>query len=422
MIDMSTRRKRLERLVELAQVYRNWSRRELSETLGRDASKLVPASGNPKLDLIVELADVLDWTVGDVTDCLWNTGASDVTPIPDDGTVTFEEIDRQAGEAHRAGRYRQLIQLAARARELAETSDERAIACNREFGGWDGLGRFSRSLEVAREGLHEASAHSDVRRMLQSNLANAYYSLWHLMEAQAIASDLINRYEESPPVTHRDRRTYAFSLYVLGNTHRRLIDAEPSNAHRHAAEARTALLDAIDRFSAIPTINGETFEGIARTCRGGILESDVMLGKLDARQATSTMIDAMSEVVDLSKITSGDLLESHGWWCIFGCNVAMRHLSDDRELHRMLAMLTNKADEIANRLDNWAMRERVFSIQFDQHRRFAGWTGQSTPLTIDSEDIRMITGTMGRFPQFRRTGWKMLESASVVTDDIVTAQ
>ena len=120
MIDMSTRRKRLERLVELAQVYRNWSRRELSETLGRDASKLVPASGNPKLDLIVELADVLDWTVGDVTDCLWNTGASDVTPIPDDGTVTFEEIDRQAGEAHRAGRYRQLIRLAARARELAE--------------------------------------------------------------------------------------------------------------------------------------------------------------------------------------------------------------------------------------------------------------------------------------------------------------
>ena len=81
-------------------------------------------------------------------------------------------------------------------------------------------------------------------------------------------------------------------------------------------------------------------------------------------------------------------------------------------------MFTNKADEIADRLDNWAMRERVFSIQFDGHRRFVGWTGQDKPLTIDNDDVRMITGTMGRFPQFRRTGWNMLESAKVVADGV----
>ncbi|MDP7574066.1 MAG: hypothetical protein QF723_03040, partial [Phycisphaerales bacterium] len=81
----------------------------------------------------------------------------------------------------------------------------------------------------------------------------------------------------------------------------------------------------------------------------------------------------------------------------------------------------NKADEIADRLDNWAMRERVFSIQFDGHRRFIGWTGQNTPLTIDTDDIRMITGTMGRFPQFRDIGWNMLESANMVTEGIVAA-
>ena len=68
-----------------------------------------------------------------------------------------------------------------------------------------------------------------------------------------------------------------------------------------------------------------------------------------------------------------------------------------------MALFTNKADEIANRLDNWSMRERVFTLQHAGHQRFIGWTGQPIPMTIDSEDIRMITGTMGRFPQFRRT-------------------
>ena len=122
----------------------------------------------------------------------------------------------------------------------------------------------------------------------------------------------------------------------------------------------------------------------------------------------------MAEVVNLDSNNAGDVLESYGWWCIFGCNIALRHISDERELQRLLALFTNKADEIAERLDNWAMRERV-----DGHRRFVGWTGQETPLTIDTDDVRMITGTMGRFPQFRRTGWSMLESARVVSDSVV---
>ena len=53
-------------------------------------------------------------------------------------------------------------------------------------------------------------------------------------------------------------------------------------------------------------------------------------------------------------------------------------------------------------------------MQYAGHRRFVGWTGQPLRMTIDSEDIKMITGTMGRFPQFRQTGWDMLENACVV--------
>ena len=37
--------------------------------------------------------------------------------------------------------------------------------------------------------------------------------------------------------------------------------------------------------------------------------------------------------------------------------------------------------------------------------------------TIDSDDVRVITGTMGRFPGFRPTGWKVLRSAQIVRDN-----
>jgi len=65
------RRDRLSRFVDLARVYRGWSRQELASNLGRDLSKVVPDSGNPKLDLVVALADALDWNVGDVAQCVW---------------------------------------------------------------------------------------------------------------------------------------------------------------------------------------------------------------------------------------------------------------------------------------------------------------------------------------------------------------
>ena len=65
-------RERLNQFVDLARVYRGWTRGELSKALGRDPSKIVPESGNPKLDLLVGLADALDWQIGDVAESVWN--------------------------------------------------------------------------------------------------------------------------------------------------------------------------------------------------------------------------------------------------------------------------------------------------------------------------------------------------------------
>ena len=66
-----SQKSKLSCFVDLARVYRGWSRTELSRVLGRDPSKIIPESGNPKLDLLVGLAEALDWSVGDVAESVW---------------------------------------------------------------------------------------------------------------------------------------------------------------------------------------------------------------------------------------------------------------------------------------------------------------------------------------------------------------
>jgi hypothetical protein len=159
-----------------------------------------------------------------------------------------------------------------------------------------------------------------------------------------------------------------------------------------------------------------SYGGIANTCRAGILEADVFLGKIDVREALARVLDVINTVVNPADVEKGDWLESYGWWSIIGCNLTLRHISDERDIQRFMGMFTNKADEIADRLNHWAMRERVFSMQFEGRQRLVGWTGQDIPVVIDNEDVRLITGTMGRFPQFRNTGWSILNCGNIIKD------
>lgn len=409
------KRERLERLLDLAQVYRGWNRKELAGALGRDPTKLVPGSGNPKLDLVMHLADALDWSIGDVSECLLNEEALEqrVDRMSLDSQTTFDNIDAMALGCHKSGDYSSMAKHADMAYEIAETPTERALACIRSFGAWDGLGRYSKSLEAAQRGLMESPIEDEIRRALQSNLSNAYYTLWHLVEARATSAELIENYQRKAPTTTWDRCSEAFAYYVLGNTHRRLIGAEPVHAARHA-DVTIQTLDRCRTLCQDLSSEASYWEAVARTATGGLLEAEVITGKRDARSALADITDALGSAIDLDEYTNADSIESHGWWCIYGCNIAIRHISDDKDLQRYMALFTNKADEIANKLDNWSMRERVFSMQYQGHRRFVGWTGQEIPMTIDSEDIKMITGTMGRFPRFRKTGWNILQSANVV--------
>ena len=123
---MDTRQRRcdrLEQLLNLAQVYRGITRAQLAGRLGRHPTKLVPDSGIPKLDMVVQLSAALDWPVGDVVTSLWDQQAEIMAPehIEIPLATDFEALDRLAKEAHQCGQYGRMVALSRKAYEVAST-------------------------------------------------------------------------------------------------------------------------------------------------------------------------------------------------------------------------------------------------------------------------------------------------------------
>lgn len=407
------RRERLSRFVDLARVYRGWNKTELSQALGRDPTKLVPESGNPKLDLVVGLAEALDWTVGDVAESVWQNG---VTGEGAHDHLDFEALNRSSIEAHRAGSWNEMLSIANAMLAKSGSGTDRALAFNRMGGAHDGLGRYASALKAWQNGLAERSVSPPVRIMLRANLANAHYTLWHLVEARAIATESIERLEEPTRVSRLERVMAALARYVRGNTFRRMIIEESDPVEELCLKARIDLEQSRDRYLALAEeFDDESYLGVANTCRGALIEVEAACGAIPPDEAIARINEGMDEVIAPEELPAGDRLESWGWWAIFGCNIALRHLEGDA-LHRRMAIFTNKAIEIADRLGNWSMRERAFTLEHFRRQQadLDGVRDRHWPL--DDEDIRVITGTMGRFPSFREVGWQILRGANVLED------
>lgn len=403
-------RQRLSRFVDLARVYRGWTRTELSKVLGRDPSKIVPESGNPKLDLIVGLADVLDWNVGDVAESVWlRNGRASADPP----TTTFAQLSQSAIDARHAGRFDEVVDITRRMRLVARTAREHAIACLREGSVWDRRGRYTRALECAQEGLSVDCRDADITTTLQGRLANGHYTLWHLVEARAVAQDLIARLEDgdvADPVIHEN---LGIAHYAKGHAARRGISSEDATSLADGVAAIDHLRRAVEIYEDLRHRRDRPTDlAISMICSGGVLELEAALGRITADNAMAEILSALDEVVDIEACPSVDLLECRGWWAIFGCNIALRHFDGD-EMHRHMAILTNKALEIAERIGNWGLRERAFTLEHFRRQRAEDPTKDDHEWILDEEEVRTITGTMGRFPGFRRVGWHILESSRI---------
>jgi hypothetical protein len=254
----------------------------------------------------------------------------------------------------------------------------------------------------------------DVQSMLQANLANAHYTLWHLLEARTVARDLIERLDHDADRGEATRVALALAHYVRGNVARRQLDDETTDRSEIAQESADHLRRSIAlHLDLAADFASPAYEGVANTARGGLLEVEVAMGVVEPREAIDRILAGIERVIDPATASlPGDLLESWGWWSIFGCNIALRHL-DQATMHRPMAILTNKATEIANVLGNWALRERAFTLENFRRQRIADLTGMQPDWFLDEEEIRTISGTMGRFPGFREVGWRILDAAHI---------
>lgn len=442
MTEERRRQDRIARLIGLARSYRGWSAGRLDEALGRESRRAVPHSGNPKLDLVARLAEALEWDLGEVAEDLWDgdeaagANATSTAVGRDDGGrrgATFAELDLRAQCEHRAGASEEMRRTAIAMRAAARSGHERAVAANRLAGAYDGRGRYGRVLACVREGLAERGVGSDVRLMLRVNLANANHALWNLDESRAIASSLLEDRAVREPANRLQRVAGAFCHLIRGHGHRRALQ---DLAHKEGAPDRAAASElaqraiddlerAVERYEELARAYGDgQYEGLADMARGGIVEARVVAGALSEEDAIAEVIARLERSVAAEEAGLHEapaVREAAGWWALFGANIALgskdaRGCGRAREdAARTIAICTNKASEIAEELDHWPMRERTLTLEWirreDEARRERS---RPTGWTLDEEDLRGLVGSMGRFPFFRPTGWRILDEAEIL--------
>lgn len=405
-------RDRLRRLVDLARVYRRWSRQQVAEALGREASKVVPESGNPKLDLVMALSEAMDWDPGHVAQCVWHGHES-----ADGGAAisgrTPDELETEATMAERSGQWSRLGRLARAMRSMAPDGATRAMASHLRATACAGDGRYADALRHAQAGMRERDAPARTQLLLMRDLAVAHDALGHLIESGAVATQIISAASAGPPL-HETREWQALAFWIRGNASRRRIDTDTARGQQHAADASADLHAAMAAYQAIAAdIPGATAEAMAHRCAGALVECGSALGDLSPADGVLRIEQAIGAVVDVDDYPVGEWLESHGWWAVFGCAIALRGLSG-APLQRAMAVFTNKAAEVAERVDSWTLRERAFSLEHLRRERASDEAGIEHEWLLDRDELRMIAGAVGRFPCFRDIGMDILGAARIM--------
>lgn len=376
MIAFNPRRQRLEEMVGYAAVYRDWSMRELGEALERDPSNLIPDSGIPKVDLARRLATALGWPLAELLD------------------VLEHDVESAATRANQPGRS---------ATEVDDLVQQ---------------GRHAEAIQTIQDALRDPRDRCG-RAALLVRLADVYRRDGQFVEGRAVAGEAVSSLSSDRSNLVEPLRGEA--LCLRGLCGRDLIEGavEDSDGLGRAAlsdlesaRIRLAIADEsrIGAWPEAPTRRA----ALAFVAEGAALELDAMLHPDHAASALATLLDSLEEIVEIAACPDLDRLESHGWRCVFGFALAERALRDDQRLHQTLAILSNKADEIAARVESWALRERVLVLECRRRHEFQRWTGREEEWLLDREDVRVVIGCIGSSRRFRSIGLSILRQATLL--------
>ncbi|MCK4343596.1 MAG: hypothetical protein KAY37_17930 [Phycisphaerae bacterium] len=383
----------------------------MADVLGRDRSRLYPETDNPKLDLLRGLSEALEWSLDTVADYIW---AGDHDATPRSTSKDYDTLDQEALAAYQRGDYKRMTELAQEMFVAAKTPDQKARACRLEGNAWDEQARLTESRAAYRRGVKIPGVSKIQHLALEANLANTYYNRWDFAQAIGIAHFVLDRLEEDPPNTPTALECQAFCLYVRGSSLRRMLADKPADAQEIAKRAKMDLEQAEQLYLQLARDTDRQYlGGIAHTCHGALLEVEVELGLRAPQQTVDDILTELSQLDEGNKRPEGDWLESYGWWCDFGANIAFRHL-EGRELQQSVAIFSNKLLEITRSFKNWPLLERAVAMQHSLHEQALETAGIDWPHMLDAEDLKLIAGTIGRFPHFRRVGWNLIENGVII--------
>ncbi len=336
----------------------------------------------------------------------------------------FESYDDDAMSSYDAGQARAMLRAARQMAIAASTPDETGLACIRELGAWDLLGLYPRALEVTRRGVETPGLSTALRTCLLTNLALVHCALWQLTEAIALATRLIDEHTQDAHRSGLTDHNEAFAWFIRAEARRRQLVHDSKDASPDACRAERDFVGALQRFRRLARADPTNSEhrAIATRALAGICECRVVTGTRDRERTVARILRAL-ECGRHDHRADGTRL-AEGWRCIIGCSILMRETADDpdessaetRRAHdeRSIAILTNKAYEIADQTGDWGLRERVFAIEYNRREANLRHTGVRADWIMDREDVGILAGAMARFPSFRQTGLQIYRAARIV--------
>ena len=414
-------RRRLAKVIDLARIYRNCGVKELADRVRRDKTRLVPETGNPKIDLVASLSEVLEWPIQDVVNAIRGNQIRTNRPILR-SQRSFHQLHEMATRAHAAGHWRVLEELSNALALTARTPDQRALAACCQGLAQEATGRYSEALQYFQAGLTMQSTDRETRILLRTNLANAHANLGNLLEARSVATDALREIETNSveSSTLFNRSAIAFARYVRGSARRRQL-AE-GGAPKHVDQAIEDLTQARNSYHQLCRYgDSRSFQGLASTCEGALVELETLAGRLDP-EAALRQIQNHLELMEHPLHTGldvGDTLESHGWWATFGANIAWRLRAGTHQREHTTAF-AERLLAIGDRLNHAGFQATGFTFLYRVHRAALDADLHPDPWSITPERLSRLVRVMGCLPGFQTTGWKILEETGDTTHATTT--
>ena len=406
-------RRRLTSVVELARIYADLGVKELADAVGRDKTRIIPPTGNPKLDMIGSLAGVLEWTVGDVVDAL-EGGPKAKSRIVNTRKIVprgrFSKLHRIARKLDRLGRSKWARVVSGMLLLQAADGGERAKAL-----GMLGLSQMRdgdpcEALASLRRGLNQQGIEFATKLELKTHLCRTLLLLDHVIEARSVASDILKTIEEHA-VEDEDLFSFAerSARYVRGNAIRASIDRGVGTVDLLGARK--------DLLKSLQITKNEYLHDLDETVvtLGALLEIDSALGKVTSVKA----IQRIEEALETARIQNeaGDLSvrsrRAWAWWGIFGAEIVLREKMTESSWMKAHEF-AQKAIEFSSDPGEDILRARGYVLSFEAWKQWRCAGHLDTPWHLEPIELQLFVRTMGAQIGFMESGWRILNETGTL--------